>query len=286
MDTVTAVLIILAVLVAAYVLWEWRLEIAAGVAILGGNDHMSHLGTRAETLPVDTPIPGKPEIYTAAQFFPEGATVLREVYRSGKVVLPDGASQKLGCALSPVEGRHLYDIIRSHGWTRTLEVGMANGASTLFIAQALSETGGHHTAIDPNQSMQWKNAGVHQVERAGLSSRVELIQEDSGTALPQLLAGKKRFQFVLIDGFHTFDQTLVDFFFSARILDVGGVICVDDINHPGVADWLRYARANYPHMRFIPKTLASRTMATFVKVAEDTREWNFHRRFCGNGRHR
>ena len=47
----------------------------------------------------------------------------------------DGKVKKLTSAVSPVEGKHLYDIVRMNGYTRTLEVGMANGLSAMYITQ-------------------------------------------------------------------------------------------------------------------------------------------------------
>ncbi len=60
---------------------------------------------------------------------------IQNVYKKGKVVTADGRIKKLGSAVSPVEGKHLYDVVRLNGYTRTLEIGMANGLSTLYMAQ-------------------------------------------------------------------------------------------------------------------------------------------------------
>ncbi len=61
---------------------------------------------------------------------------IRAVYaRGGKVVTEDGREKKLESAVNPSEGKHLYNIVRMNGFTRTLEVGMANGMSSMFIAQ-------------------------------------------------------------------------------------------------------------------------------------------------------
>ena len=55
----------------------------------------------------------------------------------------------------------------------TLEVGMANGMSTLFIAQGVKDNGGGtHTCIDPFQSTQWANTARNSVKRAGMQDMV------------------------------------------------------------------------------------------------------------------
>lgn len=253
----------------------------------GGGENVRSVVHGPETFPWDGEIPAKPDVYTHAPLFPPDTELLQETYRTGRVELNGGQTVKLASAISPVEGRHLYDVVKSNGFTKTLEVGFANGTSALYIAGAskknAEDAGGvsRHVAIDPNQMSQWKGAGLEQVRKAGLS--VELIKEDSTTALPKLLKDGERFQFVFVDGMHLFDYTLVDFFFGSRLLEVGGVICVDDIKHPAVRDWLRYAEKNYPHLRLDRKTLARNTLATFVKVGEDTRSWDFHRKIGGGG---
>ncbi len=81
---------------------------------------------------------------------------------------------------------------------------------------------------------------------------------------------------ILVDGMHLFDFTLVDAFYACLLLRVGGVLCIDDVKHPGVASWMAYVRANYPHMELRTNTRCDSTMATFVKAHEDERAWNFH----------
>ncbi len=75
-------------------------------------------------------------------------------------------------ALPPAVGKVLYDLVTSHAFTKTLELGFAYGISTLYICQAfhdLGRTGLSHIALDPNQSTQWEGLGTYNIERAGLS---------------------------------------------------------------------------------------------------------------------
>jgi hypothetical protein len=66
-------------------------------------------------------------------------TQLAGLFASGRVRTEDGEERRLGSALDPIEGRHLYDLVRLNGVTRTLEVGMANGVSTLYLAQGVRD---------------------------------------------------------------------------------------------------------------------------------------------------
>ena len=46
-------------------------------------------------------------------------------------------------------------------------------------------------------------------------------------------------------GWHTFDHTLIDFFYLNRMLEVGGTIVIDDVGLPAVRKLVRYV-LNYP----------------------------------------
>lgn len=230
---------------------------------------------------------------------------IRAVYKDGIVTTPSGVTKKLQAAVNPVEGKHLYDVVRMNGFRRTLEVGCANGLSAMYLAQAVQDNGGGtHTSIDPFQSTQWQDVGQFNVTKAGLGDLHSVIQEKSHVALPRLLAEGKRyngacgcapppcsvtthtltdspppwFAAIFIDGMHLYDFTLVDFFYSALLLEVGGVILLDDVKHPAVLDCMRYLKSNYPHFKLLTDTPCHRTLATFVKVADDSRSWDFHKR--------
>jgi len=42
----------------------------------------------------------------------------------------------------------------------------------------------------------------------------------------------ERIDFAFIDGAHTFDHVLVDFFYIDRMLNVGGIVAFDDVGFP------------------------------------------------------
>jgi hypothetical protein len=69
-------------------------------------------------------------------------------------------------------------------------------------------------------------------------------------ALPSLLASVLKVQFVLIDGWHTFDQVLLDFFYVDKILEDGGIVAFDDVVMPAINRAVRYF-LNYPNYRIV-----------------------------------
>jgi len=206
--------------------------------------------------------------------------LLENIYSTGMIK----KNIKLKSATNPMEGRNLYDLIYDNQLSKTLEIGLAMGVSAVWICQAHKDLniGGTHIAIDPFQSKKypelgWSNLGKNLVKRAGLSHYLKIIQEKSYLALPKLLEKKEKFDLIYIDGWHTFDYTLLDFFFSDKLLKINGIIVIDDILHPGVRKCLNYIKNNYSHFVLINNSM--NTQATLVKIREDSRNWNFHVNF-------
>lgn len=54
------------------------------------------------------------------------------------------------------------------------------------------------------------------------------------------MAEGRKFDFGFIDGLHTFDHTLIDFFYLNRLLNVGGIIVIDDTGMPSINKLMRY----------------------------------------------
>ncbi len=126
---------------------------------------------------------------------------------------------------------------------------MAFGVSTVCLADALRSIAGPKARLitfDPTQRLtdSWNSAGLWQVERAGLSSVVELRHETSQRGLPKLVDSGYRCQLGFIDGWHTFDHTLIDFFYIDQMLDVGGHIVFDDTLYPSIHRVVRFVLAN------------------------------------------
>ena len=127
----------------------------------------------------------------------------------------------------------------------TLEVGLAFGLSAMSICEGLQQIGGEgHIAIDPNQSTQWKGIGLENLKRAGFTDLLELREKPSHVALPELAAEGLRVDFAYIDGWHTFDYALLDFFYVDLMLNVGGIVAVDDCFFSSVHAVCRYIATN------------------------------------------
>jgi predicted O-methyltransferase YrrM len=149
--------------------------------------------------------------------------------------------------MDAAEGAFLAEIIRQVNPATSLEIGMAYGVSTLYICDALVELGHpvRHIVMDPFQSSQWRGIGLRNVKEAGYGAFVELHEERSEFLLPMLVQRGTTIEFALIDGWHTFDQVMVEFYYLDRMLRPGGVVAFDDADRRSVNRVIRYAM-NYP----------------------------------------
>ena len=193
---------------------------------------------------------------------------------------------KLHSNIKRDEGDYLYNTVRQNKFKVCVEVGMAYGMSALFICRALryndqeSMNNDKHIliSIDPNQSTQWQGLGVENLKRDKLIQHHKLLETTSYNALPSLLNEyEEKVDFIFIDGWHTFDYTLVDFFYSDLLLKVGGYIVLDDALHAGPAKVVRYLVENYTHYKKLDVNVV--TIAVFKKMKKDDREWSFHKNF-------
>jgi len=173
------------------------------------------------------------------------APEIDRLYASRELRLEDGTPWPVSVFIPREEGDLLYSICRALVPEVTIEVGMANGFSTAFIARALHDNGrGAHIAIDPFQRSEWKEAGLHLLRSLGLAQRVRLVELPSHQALPMLEAEGVRADFVFVDGSHLFDYAMCDFLCSDRLLRTGGLIAFDDSDWPAIREVLRFVVTN------------------------------------------
>lgn len=163
----------------------------------------------------------------------------------------EGAFTAAGMAVS--ELAILYQLTGIANTTAALEVGMANATSSVVICGALAARGGGSLiSIDPFQTADYKREGVANVARAGFADRHQLLEEPDYLALPRLVSEQRRFGFIFIDGWHSFDYALIDIFFADLLLDDGGVLALHDTDWPSVNKAVRFLETHKPYERISP----------------------------------
>lgn len=176
--------------------------------------------------------------------------LLKEIFRTNKVHDENGKEYQITSHIDEKEGEFIKDIITKYKLAKTIEIGCAYGISSLYICSSIQEFNNpKHTIIDPFQKASVNNIGITNLKRAGFDF-FEHIEELSELALPELLSKGEKFDFGFIDGFHTFDHTLIDFFYLNRLIKVGGVIIIDDVGLPGINRLMRYI-LNYPSYELV-----------------------------------
>ncbi len=160
------------------------------------------------------------------------------------------------------EYARLEELLAAQRPRRTLEIGMASGGSALRICRHLQAQGGErHTAVDPFQSdpAGWDGQGIRRVAQAGLAAYLEVIEAPDYLALPKLLDAGAAFDFVLIDGWHSFDHTLLDVFYADLLLTPGGVLAIHDTGWPAVYKACRFLETHKAYTRIGPPISVIRT---------------------------
>src|SRR5215472_4002784 len=156
----------------------------------------------------------------------------------------------LPVAIDPAEGQLLQHIVMDVRPRVSLEIGCAYGVSTLYICEALTRLShpACHIVIDPFQRTQWRDIGRKHLAEAGFESIVTFKEEPAELVLPALVRDGVQIDFAFVDGWHTFDQVMVEFYFLNRLLRVGGVAAFDDSDRRSVNRVLRHA-LTYPNYR-------------------------------------
>jgi len=92
------------------------------------------------------------------------------------------------------DGRMLYDLVLKNKYTKALEIGTSTGHSGIWIAWALSKTGGKLITIDIDEERH--REAVANFKEAGLSEYIDARLGDAHEIVPEL---KGPFDFVFSD---------------------------------------------------------------------------------------
>lgn len=166
------------------------------------------------------------------------------LYERGTAPGDDGDVPVLPHGLPRVDSDGLAALASAEGVTRTLEVGVGIGVGTLAICQALLEVsgGGDHTVIDPYAF--GGDVGVHTIRDAGVEPMVTRLREPSQLALPRMVGEGARFDLILVDGGHRFDDVFLDLIYADRLLEPGRVVVIDDLWMPAIRAATSYIERN------------------------------------------
>jgi predicted O-methyltransferase YrrM len=123
------------------------------------------------------------------------------------------------------DGQRLHDLVVQHGYTRALEVGTSTGHSAIWIAWALSKTGGTLITVEIDEG-RYRQA-LRNFEQAGLSSFIDARLADAHELVPRL---EGPFDFVFVDA----DKDWYTRYLRAILpkLEVGGCFTAHNVAGP------------------------------------------------------
>ena len=185
------------------------------------------------------------------------------------------------------EGLELIELLQSIGTDAVLEVGMAYGFSSQFLLAGLQRQGGGRlVAIDPYQTDDWWGVGRRLAQATVTAAghdclRFHCIEERSDWALLRLERQDERFGLIFVDGYHRFDDVLLDVTFAARLCAPGGVIVLHDQWLPSVRAVVAFLEANRADLVRVPCRCLN--LAAFACTGLDQRSWDHFVPFATEG---
>jgi caffeoyl-CoA O-methyltransferase len=133
------------------------------------------------------------------------------------------------------DGKILYNLVLNHHYKKALEIGTSTGHSAIWIAWALSKTGGKLITIEIDES-RYKTA-VANFKEAGLSNFIDARLADAHDLVPRL---EGPFDFVFSDA----DKGWYKNYFVAVApkLEVGGCFTAHNVSDRG---WGSYGTGEF-----------------------------------------
>ncbi|MDP4159428.1 MAG: O-methyltransferase [Bacillota bacterium] len=139
--------------------------------------------------------------------------------------------------VTPMVGNFLNLLVKMSKSQAILEIGTAIGYSTIWLARAAEESGGHVTTIDMNKDRLAR--AQEYFKRAGLQDRVTSLEGDACKILTKV---DSTFDFVFIDAAK--GEYLDYLYLVYPLIAPGGILVVDNVLFRG---WV------VPESQFAPK---------------------------------
>jgi len=150
--------------------------------------------------------------------------------------LDDNRYQWRDMNIPETDGKILYDLIIRHHYKKALEIGTSTGHSSIWIAWALSKTGGKLITIEIDEG-RYRQA-LENFKKAGLSDYIDARLADAHELVPQL---EGPFDFVFCDADKGwYKNYLID---VLPKLEVGGCFTAHNVSGGrmwGVRDFLKH----------------------------------------------
>ncbi len=175
--------------------------------------------------------------------------------------------------ISYSDGKILHDLIINNKYKNALDIGTSTGLSAIWIAWALSKTGGKLITIEIHEGRHrkavanFKEAGLHEIIDARLADAHDLVKELEGP-----------FDFVFSDADKDWYKNY--FIDLAPKLEVGGCFTAHNASNTGmtgIKEFLDYVES-LPNFRTTIDTTSGSGISISYKISELCKEKSFQRR--------
>ena len=158
------------------------------------------------------------------------------------------------------DGKVLYDIIVKNNYRSALEIGTSTGHSTVWIAWALSKTGGKLVTVEIDEQRQ--KEAIKNLEKVGLSHIVDFRLGDAHEIVKQV---KGPLDFVFSDADKPW---YVQYFRDVDPkLEKGGCFTAHNVsqNQRGIAEYLEYVNSLSGYSTTIDRSSSSGISISYKK---------------------
>ena len=161
------------------------------------------------------------------------------------------------------DGQVLYDLIIKNNYTRAVEIGTSTGLSAIWIAWALSKTGGKLITIEIDEGRHQK--ALSNFKAAGLSEYIDARLADAHELVEKL---KGPVDFVFADADKDWSKNY--FMALAPKLEVGGCFTAHNARNTwseGIREFIDYVK-DLPNFKTTIDTTSSAGISISYKIAE------------------
>ena len=162
------------------------------------------------------------------------------------------------------DGKVLYDLVLNHGYKKALEIGTSTGLSAIWIAWALSKTGGKLITIEIDEGRHKR--ALANFKEAGLSEYIDARLADAHDLVKKL---EGPFDFIFSDADKDwYKNYFVDL---AQKLEVGGCFTAHNASNTGtkgISEFLDYVKG-LPNFKTTIDTTSSAGISISYKIAEN-----------------
>lgn len=170
---------------------------------------------------------GEPDAYEAEhfrKFTPQEGGILEELEKE--------AAERDIPIVGPYVGKILWTMVKLMDAKRVLELGTATGYSAIWMAKALSETGGELLSVEWEKEM--VERARKNIERAGLSCSVKVVAGDAKEVLTTFESNHFDMVFQDVDK-ELYLEQLEE---CVRVLRTGGLLICDNTSFKTAGEFL------------------------------------------------